>query len=179
MSKQAETDKRSPLLRPTWRKQRVYAWVRLPWMDYLTVIPLGLWLLLSTTGVVPTLMLEASEAERRVVFQTVASLAGTTAGLTLTSVSILINLIRTPLSVLDKVLQQRDKRKVGSVFLAALPKLAITTAGALAAVALDVVWDGQDQQVLLDFVVLWLALSSVSALARIVWVLKRLLDLSL
>jgi hypothetical protein len=83
------------------------------------------------------------------------------------------------LGVLDKVLQQRDKRKVGTVFLAALPKLTLTTVVALAAVALDVVWDSQGKQALLDFFVLWLASSSVSAMARIVWVLRRLLDLSM
>jgi hypothetical protein len=175
----ASTERKDPLLRATWRKKRVYAWVRLPWMDYLTILPLGLWLWLGLAGYVPRLLIDSSEAERRVVFQTIASLAGTTAGLTLTSVSILINLVRTPLGVLDKVMQQGDKKKVGSVFLAALPKLALTTIVALAAVALDVVWDGAQRQVLLDFFTLWLASASISAMARIVWVIRRLLDLSL
>lgn len=173
----AET--RPPLANLSWRKRRIYAWVRLPWMDYLTIVPIGIWLWLGITGIVPKLLLDSSEAERRVVFQSVATLAGTTAGLTLTSVSILINLIRTPLGVLDKVLQQGDKRQVGSVFLSALPKLALTMTIALVAVSLDVVWDGHGRQVILDFLVLWLASASVSAMARIVWVLRRLLDLSM
>jgi hypothetical protein len=148
-------------------------------MDYLTVIPLGIWLALGLVGHAPLLFIDSAEAERRVVFQTIASLAGTTAGLTLTSVSILINLVRTPIGLLEKVMQQADKKKVGSVFLAALPKLALTTVIALVAVGLDVVWDGCRQQVLLDFLTLWLASASISAMARIVWVIRRLLDLSL
>jgi hypothetical protein len=148
-------------------------------MDYLTVIPLGILLWLGLAGTLPRFLTESGEAERRVFFQSIATLAGTTAGLTLTSVSILINLIRTPLGVLDKVLQQDDKRRVGSVFLAALPKLGLTTVVALAAVILDVVWKGQFQQQFLDLVVLWLATASLSALARLIWVLRRLLDLSL
>lgn len=178
-SQSGSTEPREPLGRANWRKRRVYAWVRLPWMDYLTVIPLGIWLWLGMTGFIPVLFIDSSEAERRVIFQTMASLAGTTAGLTLTSVSILINLVRTPIGVLEKVMQQGDKKKVGSVFLAALPKLALTTVVALAAVGLDVIWDGCPQQVILDFLVLWLASASISAMARIVWVIRRLLDLSL
>ncbi|SEQ05147.1 hypothetical protein SAMN05444745_103292 [Arthrobacter sp. OV608] len=148
-------------------------------MDFLTIIPIGIWLWLGIGGILPKFLLDSSEAERRVVFQSIATLAGTTAGLTLTSVSILINLIRTPLGVLDKVLLEGDKRQVGSVFLSALPKLAMTTIIALAAVSLDVLWDGRIRQIGLDIVVLWLASASVLAMARIVWVLRRLLDLSM
>lgn len=148
-------------------------------MDYLTALPLTVLLVLGSVGAIPVLLLDSETAERRVFFQAVAALAGTTAGLTLTSVSILINLVRTPLAGLDKVLEQEDKRRVGSVFLAVLPKLAMTTLVALSAVLLDEIWDKEPQQVWLDFVVLWLATASLSALARVVWVLRRLLDLSM
>ncbi|WP_170850706.1 hypothetical protein [Arthrobacter sp. OV608] len=55
----------------------------------------------------------------------------------------------------------------------------MTTIIALAAVSLDVLWDGRIRQIGLDIVVLWLASASVLAMARIVWVLRRLLDLSM
>lgn len=98
------------------------------------------------------------------------------AGLTLTSVSILVNLLRTPLSNLDNILPASDKRRVGAVFLAALLPLLLTFIASASTIAIEgdaimgVWW--------VEAITLFLATTSVLAIARIVWVLRRLLDLT-
>jgi hypothetical protein len=154
----------------------VHPWVRHRWLDQLVIVPIVIWLILGARGVTPLALTHVPTDVRRALFQVAATLAGTMAGLTLTSVSILINLLRTPLGVIDRLLPAEDKRRVGSVFLSALPNLLLVVAAALSAIAAEAntaigYW-------WLQSIVIWFVLASLSALARVVWVLRRLLDLS-
>jgi hypothetical protein len=64
---------------------------------------------------------EVPSESRRVAFQLVAAAAATIGGFTLTSISILVNLLRTPLSTIDRLLPAEDKARMGEVFLGVLP----------------------------------------------------------
>lgn len=113
---------------------------------------------------------------RRPLFQTTATVAGAMAGLTFTSISIMINLVKTPMSAIDRLTKPEEKRQVGDVFIAVLPRLLMTFIFAAATLAVE-----SDSEVgiwWIQALVLWFALASVSGLGRVVWVLKRLLKLA-
>lgn len=162
---------------PNWFVGRVYSWVRYPAMDHLVLIPVLLWMAAAHWGFLPLFFEEMDRDSKKALFQTLATLAGTTAGLTLTSVSIMVNLVKTPLSTLDQLLPKEDKRRVGGVFLAALPKLALTLLSGLAAFAVQSV-PGSGSNWVLEGLLLWFASAAFCSLCRIVWVLRRLLKLS-
>lgn len=113
---------------------------------------------------------------RRVVFQLVAAAAATMGGFTLTSISILVNLLRTPLSTIDRLLPAADKSRVGEVFLGVLPWLLGLFIAALICLAVDVNMPHGYAWMQLATVVLLVA--AVMSLGRVVWVLRRLLSVS-
>lgn len=113
---------------------------------------------------------------RRVAFQIVAAGAATMGGFTLTSISILVNLLRTPLSAVDRLLPAEDKTRVGSVFLGVLPWLLALFVAALLALTTDV--NVREGYWWMQLLTVSLLVSTTLALARIVWVLKRLLSVS-
>ena len=113
---------------PTVRRRLVYAWVKRPLTDVGAALILAPWLLLPLFTDVRALITDLPPGTRQAVFQTLTTLSATLAGFVLTSVSILINLMRTPLSTLDKIISKDDKSRVGGVFLAVLGPLGGTFA---------------------------------------------------
>lgn len=61
----------------------------------------------------PQALTAVSAESRRVVYQLAAAAAATMGGFALTSISILVNLLRTPLSTIDRLLPAEDKARVG------------------------------------------------------------------
>lgn len=152
-------------------------WARGPLWDHLLALGVvGLWLAITWWAENPPLLTEVAVEARRPLFQTTATVAGAMAGLTFTSISIMINLVKTPMSAIDRLTKPEEKRQVGDVFLAVLPRLLMTFI--FAAVTLAVESDSEIGTWWIQALVLWFALASVSGLARVVWVLKRLLKMA-
>jgi hypothetical protein len=170
--------------RVPFRTRVVLRWVKGPLWDHAVLIPLMLWVLLILVNVLPTPFVAIAPESRRAILQTFATLTGTMTGLTLTSVSIMINLVRTPLSAIDKLLPSADKRRVGGVFLAALPNLLGAFLASLVALALEpgaIALASKSPPALPWFpilIVLWFTAASLLSIARIVWVLRKLLRLA-
>jgi hypothetical protein len=177
MNRGTATRRRGSIYGPPgpWRAA-VLTWVRTPAWDLAAVaVPLG-WLLLGAIFNWPTLLTEVERETRRVLFQTLTTLAATLAGFVLTSISILVNLLRTPLSSLDELITVNEKRRVGAVFFAALPALTVTFLAALAALLGDSIH--KTGTPLIEAVLIAAATAALSAIVRIVWVLRRLLNLT-
>lgn len=151
-------------------------WVRGHLWDHLGLLIVALWAFVCWKFEAPVLLTEVAPEARRAIFQTTATVAGTMAGLTFTSISIMINLVKTPMSTLDRIIDPAEKKNVGDVFISVLPKLLLTLGLALATIAIEpnrgegVWW--------IEGLTIWFALAAVSGMARVVWVLKRLLKLS-
>ncbi|WP_404851268.1 hypothetical protein [Dietzia kunjamensis] len=94
-------------------------------------------------------------------------------GFTLTSVSVLINLMRTPLRDIDNLLPLGDKRRVGEVVVNVLPSLGILFLLAILGLLLDTS-TGTGHWWMQAVVVIALMTAFLS-IARIIWVLRRLL----
>jgi len=60
---------------------------------------------------------EISNPDRHTIYQVALQISATLGGLTFTSVSVLVNLLRTPLAAIDKVLPPDAKRAIGNAFL--------------------------------------------------------------
>lgn len=166
-----------PLLEAGRIRRLQYRWVQQPWLDLLLATgAVAVWLLLGWRGWVPLALTEVQFDARRSVFQVVATLSGTMAGFTLTSVSVLVNLLKTPLGALDRLLPAAEKRSVGSVVLKVLPRLAFTLVAAM--VALLVETSPTVGYWWLQAIVVGGVAASMFSLARVVWVLRRLLILS-
>jgi len=97
-------------------------------------------------------------------------------GFTLTSISILVNLLRTPLSTIDRLLPAEDKARVGEVFLGVLPWLLGVFIAAMTLLAVDV--NVPRGYAWMQFVAVGLTVAAIMSLARVVWVLRRLLSVS-
>jgi hypothetical protein len=153
-------------------------WVRHQWVDLASALALlSAWLVIGGLGWVPTLLTEVPSDTRRVAYQVLATVAGTMAGFTLTSVSILVNLLRTPMTAVDRLLPSQDKRRVGDVFLGVLPWLLLLFVGAIIGVVFDTaVAHGYRWLQALMFTSMCAA---GSAIARVAWVLRRLLAVSI
>lgn len=154
----------------------VLLWARGHLWDHVGLMIVALWIFVCWKADAPILLTEVAPEARRAFFQTTATVAGTIAGLTFTSISIMINLVKTPMSTLDRIIDSAEKRKVGDVFLSVLPKLLLTLALALVTIAIEPTRDNGIWWV--EGLTLWFALATVSGMARVVWVLKRLLKLS-
>ncbi|WP_422748901.1 hypothetical protein ACN27E_10690 [Mycobacterium sp. WMMD1722] len=113
---------------------------------------------------------------RRAVYQIVAAAAATMGGFTLTSVSILVNLLRTPLSTIDRLLPAEDKSRVGSAFLGVLPWLLALFLAAMVCLLVDM--NVPQGYWWLQLAVGGLSVSTLLAIARVVWILRRLLSVS-
>jgi hypothetical protein len=166
-----------PLLEFSRFQRLQHRWVRHRWIDLLMILVLtAAWFLAGQHHRIPLILTEVPADARRTIYQILATIAATMGGFVLTSVSILVNLLRTPLTAVDRLLPARDKRTVGTVFLAALPRLLLLFLLAVAAIATDAnvaagYW-------LLQLLTAAAALCAVAAIARVVWVLHRLLTAS-
>lgn len=154
----------------------VLMWARGTLWDYLGLIVIPACVFFAIVFEKSPLLVDVPVEARMSLFQTLATVSGTMAGLIFTSISIMVNLVRTPLSALDRLTRPEDKRKVGDVFIAVLPKLVLTFIFALSAIAVEaslgrgVIW--------IQGLLFVSAISSISGLGRVVWVLRRLLKLS-
>lgn len=162
--------------RPTGLRRLTYTWVKHPATDLLAALVVVPWLLVPGFTDARPFITDLEPATRQAVFQTLTTLSATLAGFVLTSVSILINLMRTPLSALDKIMANDDKARVGTVFLAALRPLAATFVAALIAFLTDV--DKMIGNPITELIAFACLAASLSAIARVVWVMRRLLTVT-
>lgn len=162
--------------KPSIFKRIELVWARGSAWDYVCLLLVAVWILLSWHFHTPVLLTEVATEARRPIFQTIATVSGTMAGLTFTSISIMINLVKTPLSTLDKLTRPEEKRRVGDVFLTVLSRLLFTFVFALGTLGIES--GDQTGTWWVEGLTLGFALASISGMARVVWVLKRLLKLS-
>lgn len=152
-------------------------WARGPLWDHILIfVVLGGWLIVSWRSDCPLLLTEVAIDARRPFFEIIATVAGAMAGLIFASISVLINLVKLPMSALDRLTKPVEKRRVGDIFLAVLPRLLLTFV--LAVVAIAVESDAVTGVWWMQLLVVWFALASTFGLCRVVWVLKRLLKLT-
>ncbi|MEV7607064.1 hypothetical protein AB0N65_16645 [Paenarthrobacter sp. NPDC089322] len=164
-------------------RRGLWRWFLLhPKADYLwAVLAVLLWLGIASLARQPLMLEGVDGGARRTLFQTLATLAGATAGLTLTSVSMLINVLGKKAAPgqrelpLEK-LTATHRRQIGEVFLFAIPGLGLLVVAALATVVLE----GDDPGGLWipEAVVFVLAFASVLALLRVAWALRRVLAIA-
>lgn len=166
-----------PLLEFSRFQRLQHQWVRHRWIDHLLVMLLaGVWYFAGQRQWIPLVLTEVPQDARRTIYQILATIAATMGGFVLTSVSILVNLLRTPLTAVDRLLPARDKRTVGTVFLAALPRLLLVFLLTVVAIVTDAnvaagYW-------LLQLLTMAAAVWAVLVIARVVWVMHRLLTAS-
>lgn len=96
--------------------------------------------------------------------------------ISLCCVSILVNLLRTPLSTIDRLLPAEDKARIGSVFLGVLPWLVALLVAALLVLMTDT--NVPHGYWWLQLIAVGLLLATILSLARMVRVLRRLLSVS-
>ncbi|KHO17618.1 hypothetical protein [Mycolicibacterium setense] len=166
-----------PVVPFSLRERLQHNWVRHQWVDWLlALVVVSGWLALGRAGWLPWALTEVPHDTRRTVYQVVATVAATMGGFTLTSISILVNLLRAPMTTVDKLLPADDKRRVGTAFVAALPTLFTLFAAALVGLTTDANLD--DGYWWIQAAIVVAAVAAVASLARVVWILRRLLALS-
>lgn len=163
--------------RTLWRWFLLHPGADFAWAALAVLIWLGITLLVRQP-----LMLESVEpGARRALFQTLATLAGATAGLTLTSVSMLINVLgkraapgqqQLPLEKLSAT----HRRQIGEVFLFAIPGLGLLVVAALVTMVLE--GNAVTGLWFPEAVVFVLTFASVLALLRVAWALRRVLAIA-
>lgn len=168
------TDK-APLVEFSRVQRLQIFWVRRRWVDLVaSAVLVAAWLFAGWRGLIPLGLTQVCDPQRQATYQIIATIAGTMAGFTLTSVSVLVNLLRTPMSTIDRLLPATDKRRVGDVVVNVLPILGLSFGLAIFGLLTDSStpqghWWFQGT----------LAIAVVSgflALSRVVWVLRRLLS---
>ncbi|GAA2855013.1 hypothetical protein [Paenarthrobacter ilicis] len=170
-------------LQATGKRRGLWRWFLLHQSaDYLLATGVVLlWLGWAWLAHQPLLLEAVDPGARRALFQTLATLAGATAGLTLTSVSMLINVLgkkaapgqrELPLERLSPL----HRRQIGEVFLFAIPGLGLLLVASL----VTVVAEGNAPTGLWvpQAVVMVCTFASVLALLRIAWALRRVLAIA-
>lgn len=120
---------------------------------------------------VPRGLTQVAADARRALYQSLATISATMGGVTLTSISLLMNLIRVPAGPVD--LPAVDERRIGQAFLAVLPWQGVLFAGSLVAVTTDATRSSGYPW--LQTVLLSLAVAGFCAIGRVFWILRRLL----
>ncbi|MED5813608.1 hypothetical protein VST63_14695 [Mycolicibacterium sp. 050232] len=169
-------DKR-PVVQFSLRERLQHNWVRHQWADWAAaVMVVCVWLALGRAGWLPWALTEIPHDARRTAYQILATVAATMGGFTLTSISILVNLLRAPMTTVDKLLPTDDKRRVGTAFISALPTLSALFAAAIVGLMTDANLDTGYWW--LQATIIGAAVAAIASLARVVWILRRLLTLS-
>ena len=140
----------------------------------IAVVVVGGWVAVTALWcLVPCGLTAVPNDARRLLYQILATASATMGGFTLTSISILVNLLRTPMKTIDQLLPAADKRRVGSVFLNVLPWLL----GLFIIAVIAVLTDANVAQGYwwLQLAVIGMAMTVVCAIGRVVWVLRKLL----
>ncbi len=161
-------------MQPTRREQLVYYWVHHPAVDYALGAVVGG----GVTGLAAwrgwgQLIASADAATRRALFQVVAAFSGTLLGLTLTSLSILVGLIRSPVVLLDKLLPGQRKVRATGTFISSLVGLAWVFVLCLWALINDTKEHTAGSSVVQAFILGGLALAALRT-SRVVWVLWKM-----
>lgn len=122
-----------------------------------------------------------AEGARRTLFQTFATLSGAVAGLTLTSVSMLVNVLGKKASADQRALplerlSSDNRRQIGEVFLSVIPVLAAMLVMSLLAIVLE--GDGTTGRWVPEAGVFVLTAASALGLLRVAWALRRLLAIA-
>ncbi|PVA78670.1 hypothetical protein [Mycobacteroides abscessus] len=165
----------APLIQFSIYERAQHFWVRHIWMDFVIALAVvGGWVAVAALVCsVPYGLTAVPNDARRLLYQILATASATMGGFTLTSISILVNLLRTPMKTIDQLLPAADKRRVGSVFLNVLPWLLGLFVVAIIAVLTDAnVAQGYWS---LQSTVIGMAMAAACAIGRVVWVLRRLL----
>lgn len=166
-----------PVVPFSLRERLQHNWVRHQWADWLfALLVVGGWLALGRAGWLAWALTEVPHDARRTAYQILATVAATMGGFTLTSISILVNLLRAPMTTVDKLLPTDDKRRVGTAFVSALPTLFTLFVAAIAGLTTDANLDSGYWW--LQAIIVGAAVAAVASLARVVWILRRLLTLS-
>lgn len=165
-----------PVVQFSLRERLQHNWVRHQWADWLVALILvGTWLALGRTGWLAWALTEVPHDVRRTTYQILATVAATMGGFTLTSISILVNLLRAPMTTVDKLLPADDKRRVGTAFVSALPNLFALFTAAIVGLMTDANLDAGYWW--LQAAIVAAAVAAAASLARVVWILRRLLTL--
>lgn len=100
------------LYREPWLVARYHSWLENSWQDFVPALgALALfWLGPAPLAAVPF-------DSRHTLYQVSIVASVTLLGFTITSVSVLVNLIRTPVSAVDKILRAEGKARLGGTFL--------------------------------------------------------------
>jgi hypothetical protein len=153
---------------PRWR----YYWVHHGWLDVVPALALiALWAVSARYGWLPQGLTQVPADARRALYQSLATIAATMGGVTLTSISLLLNLIRNPAGSVD--LPAVDERRIGQAFLGVLPWQGGLFTGSLFAITMDVPrihgypW--------LQTVLLAVAIAGLCSIGRVFWILRLLL----
>lgn len=165
------------------RRNALWRWFLLhPTADYLwATLAVMLWAGIAAVAGQPLMLEHVDPGARRTLFQTLATLAGATAGLTLTSVSMLINVLgkkaapgqrELPLERLSAI----HRRQIGEVFLFAIPGLGLLVIAALVTVVLE--GDAPTGLWIPEAVAFVLAFAAVLSLLRVAWALRRVLAIA-
>ncbi len=165
------------------RRRTLWRWFLLhPKADYVWAsLAVLLWLGIASLAGHYLVLEGVDPGARRTLFQTLATLAGATAGLTLTSVSMLINVLGKKAAPgqrelpLEK-LTATHRRQIGEVFLFAIPGLGLLLVASLVTVVLE--GDARTGLWIPEGVVFVLAFASVLALLRVAWALRRVLAIA-
>ncbi len=158
---------------PTRTQRLTRYWVAHPRADLLLIVPIVVWLLADQYSHHKLIIVSLAPEVRRSLWVTLIGTSGTVAGLMLASVSILISLVKTPLSNLDRLFTGKQRRGVGETILGGMPTLAALFVLSIVAS----VTDGRARQgwwPIEALVVLALA-ASVSHFSRVVWIIRKLL----
>lgn len=174
----------APLTQFSLRIRLQHFWIRHRWVDLAVGVVVALMWFGAASQCwfsqeqcrLPQALSAVPPESRRVLYQLIAAAAATMGGFTLTSISILVNLLRTPLSTIDRLLPAADKSRVGEVFLGVLPWLMGLFGAALVCLAVDV--NVARGYTWLQLITTCLLLAAVMSLTRVVWVLRRLLSVS-
>lgn len=152
-----------------WR----YYWVHHIWLDLVPALAVIIvWTVLAGYALVPPGLSHVPAEARRALYQSLATIAATMGGVTLTSISLLLNLIRAPTTAVE--LPAVDERRIGQAFLGVLPWQGALFGGSLVAIAMDATrvagypW--------LQTALLGLAVAGLCSILRVFWILRRLLS---
>jgi hypothetical protein len=165
------------------RRSTVWRWFLLhPRLDLLwTALAVGAWLALSAVLRQPFMVEGVAEDSRRTLFQTLATLSGAVAGLILSSVSMLVNVLGKKAPPGQRALPLErlapdHRRQIGEAFLSVIPVLAALLVAALAAILVE--GDGRTGVWPIEAVVFGLGFAAVLGLLRMAWALRRLIAIA-
>lgn len=145
------------------------------------ILLVALWLGSSAVLQQPMALEGVEEDTRRTFFQTLATLAGATAGLILTSVSMLLNVLAKKAAPGQRALPLErltvpHRRQIGEVFLSVLPRLAALLVMSLVTMVLE--GDAAAGQWPPEAGTMMLAVTCLLGLLRVAWALRRVLAIA-